>query len=111
MIRDDLRLSWLGPFLFLLAVIAGVVAVCGMMNDGNNRYPGKLLLAALVLGLLGYLMLPALAHDHSRPDLQPWFESLRSRAKAACCDGTDARLDDVDRDSNAGRHRVGLNGQ
>jgi hypothetical protein len=77
-------IAFIGVILFVLAVIAGVVAIASMMNDSNNRYPGWLLLVAMVMGILGYWMLQAAAHDHSRPDLKPWFESLRSRAGAYC---------------------------
>lgn len=104
----------LGAFLFLFAVIGLVVAVCGMMNDSNNRYPGWLLLIALVLGILGYWMMPAAAHDHSRPGLNDWYPTLRSPAGSPCCDGpsVDAvHLADVDWESRDGRYRVRIDGQ
>lgn len=103
-----------GAILFLLAVIAGVIAMFGMMNDSNNRYPGWLLLIALVLGLLGYSMLPAAAHDHGRPSLDDWYPTLRSPAGAPCCDGpsVDAvHLADVDWESRDGRYRVRIDGE
>lgn len=70
------------------------------------------LIGAAVFATLLVLAAPALSHDHSRPDLKPWFEGLRSRAKAACCDGTDGkRLDDVDWESKSGRYRVRIGGK
>jgi uncharacterized membrane protein YtjA (UPF0391 family) len=51
-------MSVAGPILYLIAVIFGVVAVFGMMGNRNNLYPGWFLLIALVLGVLGYSMLP-----------------------------------------------------
>lgn len=51
------------------------------------------------------------AHDHSRPDLTPWFESLHS-GKGPCCDGSDAlAIDDPDWDSANGHYRVKLEGE
>lgn len=107
-------IGWLGPILFFFGVIAGVVAMFGMMNDSNNRYPGWLLLVALVLGLLGYSMLPAAAHDHNKPGLDSWYQGLRSPAGAPCCDGpsVDAvHLADVDWESRDGRYRVRIDGE
>lgn len=75
---------------------------------------GWLLLLAVVLGAMGYSMMPASAHDHSRPGLDSWYQGLKSPAGAACCDGpsVDAvHLADVDWESNAGRYRVRIDGQ
>jgi hypothetical protein len=65
-------IAFIGAILFFFAVVALVGAIAGMMNDSNNRYPGALLLAALVMGILGYMMLPAAAHDHGRPEYHQW---------------------------------------
>jgi hypothetical protein len=68
----------------------------------------------LALGLaIGFAALKvANAHDHGRPELDAWFKGLSSRAKAACCDGSDAtRLDDIDWESRAGRYRVRIQGE
>jgi hypothetical protein len=55
---------------------------------------------------------PAIAHDHSRPELDSWFMSLQSKGKSPCCDGSEAmRLDDVDWDSKDGHYRVRLQGE
>src|SRR5580700_10992657 len=73
--------------------------------------------AVLALGLFINLCTlaifePAIAHDHSRPELDHWFMSLQSKGKSPCCDGSDAtRLDDVDWESRDGHYRVRLEGQ
>jgi hypothetical protein len=54
----------------------------------------------------------AVAHDHSRPDLDEWFGGLQSHAKSVCCSGSDAtRVDDVDWESKDSHYRVRLNGE
>jgi hypothetical protein len=46
------------------------------------------------------------AHDHQHPELNHWYESLRS-GKGPCCDGSEAtRLDDADWESKDGHYRV-----
>jgi hypothetical protein len=48
----------------------------------------------------------ALAHDHQHPELNGWYESLRS-GKGPCCDGTDAeRVDDADWETKDGPRPV-----
>jgi len=52
------------------------------------------------------------AHDSAHPELDGWFMGLSSKAKAPCCDGSDAlRLDDVDWETRDGHYRVRLEGQ
>ena len=71
-----------------------------------------LVIVSLILLVLALSIHPLRAHDHDRPGLDAWFKSLESRAKAACCDGTDAtRLDDVDWESRDGRYRVRIEGE
>ncbi len=54
---------------------------------------------------------PAQAHDHQHPELNAWYESLRS-VKGPCCDGSDAkRVDDADWDTKDGHYRVRLEGE
>jgi hypothetical protein len=51
------------------------------------------------------------AHDHERPELNGWYQSLRS-GKGPCCDGSDAkRLDDADWESRDGHYRVRIDGE
>ena len=45
----------------------------------------------IILGMLtACLLTSALAHDHSRPELDSWFKGLQSTIGASCCDGSDA---------------------
>ena len=75
----------------------------------------------LILATFGVLALIALlflipigrlsAHDHNRPELNSWFEHLRS-GKGPCCDGADAlSIDDPDWENDSGHYRVRLEGQ
>jgi hypothetical protein len=53
----------------------------------------------------------ARAHDHVRPELNGWYQSLRS-GKGPCCDGSDARrVDDADWESQDGHYRVRIDGE
>jgi hypothetical protein len=53
----------------------------------------------------------ARAHDQERPELDGWYESLRS-GKGPCCDGSDAkRVDDADWESKDGHYRVRIDGE
>lgn len=75
-----------------------------------------LLIAAFgVLALVTLLFLLPIgrlsAHDHNRPELNSWFESLKS-GKGPCCDGSDAMsVDDPDWENNSGHYRVKLEGE
>jgi len=54
---------------------------------------------------------PAHGHDHSRPSLNGWFDSLRS-GKGPCCSNADGTvLSDVDWDSKDGHYRVRIEGE
>jgi hypothetical protein len=51
------------------------------------------------------------AHDHSRPELNSWFEGLKSR-KGPCCSGADGTaLSDADWDVRDGHYRVRIQRQ
>ncbi len=69
-----------------------------------NRFLALLILSLFALVIaLGSM---AFAHDHSRPELTPWFKQLKS-GKGLCCDGTDAlHLSDVDWKNEGGRYKV-----
>jgi hypothetical protein len=45
--------------------------------------------AGVCLAIVLLLVVTAGAHDHSRPELDGWFKSLRSKANTPCCDGSD----------------------
>jgi hypothetical protein len=60
--------------------------------------------------LLAYAFLVALrhavAHDAERPDLDPWFDKLKS-SRGLCCSFVDGSVvKDVDWESKNGRYRV-----
>jgi hypothetical protein len=51
------------------------------------------------------------AHDHSRPELNSWFEGLKS-GKGPCCSGADGTaLSDADWEVRDGHYRVRIEGQ
>lgn len=97
-------------FWIFVAVVLIVLGLFIFTQGGQNLGPAISTVGVVILLIL--LVTPSRAHDHSRPGLKPWFESLRSRANTPCCDGSDAtRLDDVDWESRDGRYRVRLSGQ
>jgi hypothetical protein len=56
-------------------------------------------------GIAALLILPAGAHDWKYPDLNGWFQSLKSANKIVCCAGNDA--EEIDRwESKDGNYRV-----
>ena len=51
------------------------------------------------------------AHDHSRPELNSWFEGLKS-GKGPCCSGADGTaLSDADWEVRDGHYRVRIHRQ
>jgi hypothetical protein len=51
---------------------------------------------------------PGFAHDPGHPELNPWFDSLRS-SKGLCCSFSDGfAVSDVDWESKGGHYRVRL---
>ena len=66
-------------------------------------------LAIVAVVLLTFAM--ARAHDHERPGLNAWYESLRN-GRGPCCDGSDARrVDDADWEIKDGHYRVRIDGE
>jgi hypothetical protein len=63
------------------------------MND-------RRILWLIVIGLLWWSIFwvtIAFAHDHSNPQLNAWYESLKNQNGISCCEGTEAtRVQDVD---------------
>jgi len=75
------------------------------MNKGSRC--AMVILFAVMLSIFAV----ARAHDHERPELNSWYESLHS-GKGPCCDGTDAKhVDDVDWESKDGHYRVRIDGE
>lgn len=100
---------------FLALLITAFVFFANEWKTSSDKFVGRDLIGIswMVVAVLWLIASwPAHAHDHNKPELTPWFESLRSRGGAPCCDGTDAtRLDEVDWDMKDGHYRVRLNGQ
>lgn len=66
-----------------------------------------------ILAVLAIALMPALAlaHDHKRPDLDGWFNGLKS-GKGACCSNADGNiLTDNDWESKDGHYRVLIDGK
>ena len=51
------------------------------------------------------------AHDHNKPALNKWFDSLKSGNGPCCSNADGTTLSDVDWESNNGKYRVFLNGK
>ena len=69
------------------------------------------LMATRVAIVLLVFLFAAHAHDLSRPELDRWFESLRS-GKGPCCSAADGTaLSEADWDVRDGHYRVRIKGQ
>lgn len=69
------------------------------------------LMATRVAIVLPVFLFAAHAHDHDRPELDHWFESLKS-GKGPCCSAADGTaLSDADWDVRDGHYRVRIKGQ
>jgi hypothetical protein len=80
---------------------------CQLVALGMALMCVALLIAAITVA-------PARGHDHSRPDLDDWYLSLRTPGGGPCCGGpkVDATtLDDADWETKDGHYRVRVNGQ
>lgn len=72
--------------------------------------PGVMVLFILILLLIGSR---SRAHDHNRPSLDSWYQTLNS-GKGLCCGGpkVDATvLTDVDWETKGGHYRVRIEGE
>lgn len=68
-----------------------------------------LLLAFAAVALL--IPQPGFGHDHARPNLNSWFDGLKS-GKGPCCSNADGTaLADVDWETKGGHYRVRIEGQ
>ena len=78
------------------------------MTREERRY---LALAVFVIvSLIVGLFYPAFAHDHNRPELDSWFNSLKS-GYGPCCSNSDGQVvDDPDWETKDGHYRVRLDG-
>lgn len=70
------------------------------------------LIMAVVLIAAAFFCAFAFAHDHERPGLTDWFQSLRNKNAVPCCDGHDAKkLEDVDWKADGKTYSVRLDGR
>jgi hypothetical protein len=82
-------------------------------TENANRQRRGLTLPRIVCAalLLGGVSQYSQAHDHSRPDLNAWFDSLRS-GKGPCCSVADGTaIADADWESKSGHYRVRVEGE
>lgn len=114
-------------FLWFLAgfIFVGGAIIFGASKKGEQQTLGGIVAAiALLIAALGALARvagfailfavndPVAAHDHSRPELAPWFNSLKSNAGALCCSNNDGTvLEDADWRSKNGGYEVYLEGE
>jgi hypothetical protein len=78
---------------------------------GRAMMRSYLMLLALVIGLGAVPLLGvrlAHAHDHQRPDLEAWFQSLKSKSGNPCCDGSDPEHAEAEWDFAKAGYRVFL---
>ena len=96
-----------GPALKLVN-IAPNYSVVTTQKRSLLREEEPVVVRIIVIFLL--LCSPALAHDPEHPELNAWFDSLRS-AKGLCCSFADGfAVNDVDWESKGGHYRVRLEG-
>lgn len=71
---------------FLVVAVVGLLALA--VEWFRDRVSGWLwlILVSVVLLLFALWIHPVRAHDHNRPDLDPWYSTLRS-GKGLCCGG------------------------
>jgi len=99
---------WLGLTLPARAVPPAIRRVIGLNRIAAFDCSYATLVVVAVM-LSTFAM--ARAHDQERPELNAWYESLRS-GKGPCCDGSDAkRVDDADWESKDGHYRVRIDGE
>ncbi len=87
---------------------------CETLLEARIRFLFALAMQAVVLVVFLLLLWcgPGHAHDAKRPDLDKWFDGLRSDAIGLCCTGKDYKeLDDSDWDTVNSHYRVRLNGE
>jgi hypothetical protein len=65
-----------------------------------------LLIGLGAVALLGVRL--AYPHDHQRPDLNAWFQSLKSKSGTPCCDNGDAEHAEAEWDTTKGGYKVFL---
>lgn len=93
----------IGWFIALLVLLVGAF----IMTQSKGSRLG---FALVIIGAV-FLLKPAFGHDHSRPELAPWFNNLKSKAGALCCSNNDGTaISDADWRSRNGSYEVYLEG-
>jgi hypothetical protein len=85
-------LSGYDPILVVPTKNQSAVLAERLASHGRAMMRFYLMLLALVIGLGAVPLLEvrlAHAHDPQRPDLEAWFQSLKSKSGNPCCDGSD----------------------
>ncbi|MGQ0684664.1 hypothetical protein [Bradyrhizobium sp.] len=72
------------------------------------KVPLRLAGLALLLGLVSQF---SHAHDYSRPELNQWFDSLKSGKGPCCSDADGYAVADPDWESKSGHYRVRIEGE
>ena len=65
----------------------------------------------VIVGLGAAVLAPAslaYSHDHERPELKAWFQNLKSKSGAACCDDGEAEHAEAVWDMAKGGYKVFL---
>lgn len=83
------------------------------MNLDDNQKGLLAFVAMLILALILLLIVhhSAHAHDITRPDLDSWFNQLKSGKGYCCSNGDGTALSDVDWDATGGHYRVRIDGE
>jgi hypothetical protein len=66
---------------------------------------------SVIVGLGAEVLAPAslaYSHDHERPELKAWFQNLKSKSGAACCDDGEAEHAEAVWDMAKGGYKVFL---
>lgn len=93
----------------LMLFAVGTFALFSILwQSGKRKIAGAIAIVAVIVVVL--LAFQAEAHDHSRPELNKWFDSLRSGKGPCCSDADGYALSDVDWESKDGHYRVRIEG-
>lgn len=91
-----------------LALGVLLLGLWGMTQSKGSRVA----FAMVVIGAV-FVLKPVFGHDHSRPELDSWYNQLAS-GRGPCCGGpkVDATvLTDIDWESKNGQYRVRIDGK
>lgn len=92
--------------------IGAVMILSGMVWALRNLHSNTPI-ALMAAGTFLIMISSAFAHDHNRPALDSWYESLKNENGMACCGGPkiDATtLEEIDWETKNGKYRVRIHG-